>query len=759
MTALPHKNFTGEFPRTNAYDLAPGAAQSATNVDFTQGNLQGIKTRAEVLGITAPGAKSIFIYDSLTYSYYSWTRDVDAVRSPVTDDAYARFYWADGSNIWVSRGDLGGQGAEPSSTNRYWVGVPEPTTAMTVDSDATSFNIMGYRPVLHSIFCEGSDGSRKNEIAVTGANAPSYAEAAQQAGQYSSNAERVTILYSLLLGRTPEAEGLAFWVSKLDSGANLTSVAQGIGTSQESGAYSPSHFTSDNLNSCTIQATGVSASCDALNATTPVSSTAVTGYDESGNPITETTTTDQAPSVTYSLAVEVRFVTSGGGYLSVILRQNTNKNTYPDELVGLSGSFSYSGNTLTVSLRSRADYREARAYTYTYVNQYGEEGPPAKPLQVDVLEGQQITIKYTPPPTNHQYVPITRIRVYRTATGGSSTEYLFVGETSVSTVSPRFVDAVKGSALGESIQTRDFYPPPKNIRGIVAMPGGVLAGFVGTTVYFSQPYLPYAWKPSTTQALENRVVGLCPYENGLYVTTTAHPILITGYSPETMSSQKIPAIQAGVSKGSICNAGPFAVYASHDGLVTLRGISASLDLSFKFFTRDVWRKLYSNKLHLMRLNAHDGHLLAWFEDGTPGFLIRMDESNPSFTKVTDPVYCALVHPLSDSLYVGSGSTIYAFKAGGSTQAWTHWGKDYILPKQENLGAVQLVGGGTMTFTVYADGTQVFQTLVTIDQTGSTVFRLPSGFRARRWSFKIDGQAGSFVYEMNIVTSPAELQGV
>lgn len=686
MTMLPHKNFTGEFPRTLPQDLPAGAAQSASNVDFTQGCLQGIKSRTPVAGVNAPGAKSLFIYDSLTYSYYSWQRDVDAVRSPITDDAYSRFYWADGSNIWVSRGDLGGQGGEPSSTNRYWVGVPEPTAALTYSAQDTKFTISGYRPTLHSIFCEGSDGTRKSEVLIGG------------------------------------------------------------GT-----------FGTDNLNSCQITA-NVSASCEALNANVEVPNTSVVGYDENGNPITETTTTSQSPSVSYKLAVEVRFTTESG-YLSAILRQDTNKNTYPAEMIGLTGSYSYSGNTLTVNLRTRSDYREARAYTYTYVNQYGEEGPPAKPLQVDILEGQTIKLRYTPPPANHQYVPMTRLRVYRTATGGTSTEYLFVGEVSISTTQPVFEDAVKGSALGESIQTRDFYPPPSNIRGIVAMPGGVLAGFVGTTVYLSQPYLPYAWKPSTTQALENRVIGLCPYENGLYVTTTAHPVLITGYSPETMSSQKIPAIQAGVSKGSIVNAGPFAAYASHDGVVTLRGINASLDLSFKFFTREQWRNLYGNKLHLMRLNAHDGHLLGWFEDGTPGFLIRMDEVTPSFTKVTDPVYCALVHPQTDNLYLGAGSSIFAFKTGGSRLAWTHWGKDYILPKPENLGAVQFVGGGSLTFTLYADGVQVFQTLVTIDQSGSTVVRLPSGFRARRWSFKMDGQANCFVYEMNVVTSPAELQGV
>lgn len=686
MTALPQKLFTGEFPRLAPHDLPPGAAQNALNVDFTQGYLQGIKSRTPVAGVNAPGAKSLFIYDSLTFSYYAWARDVDAVRSPITEDAYSRFYWADGSNFWVSRGDLGGQGNEPSATNRYWVGVPQPAAPLSYSAQDSKFTISGYRPSLYAIFCEGSDGTRKSEVTIGG------------------------------------------------------------GT-----------FGTDNLNACQITA-NVSASCEALNANQEVPTTAVTGYDDAGNPITTTTTSSQAPSVTYKLAVEVRFVTESG-YLSAILRADTNKSTFPAEMPGLTGSFSYSGNTLTVNLRTRSDYREARAYTYTYVNQYGEEGPPANPLQVDILEGQTIKLRYTPPPAGHQYCPIGRIRIYRTATGGTSTDYLFVGEVSVSTTQPVFEDAVKGSALGESIQTRDFYPPPQNLRGIVAMPGGVLAGFIGTTVYFSQPYLPYAWKPSTTQALENRVIGACPYENGLYVTTTAHPILITGYSPETMSSQKIPAIQAGVSKGSICNAGPFAAYASHDGLVALRGIDASLDLSFKFFTREQWRSLYGNKLHLMRLNAHDGHLLAWFEDGTPGFLIRMDEVTPSLTKVSDPVYCALVHPQTDNLYVGAGSSIYAFKTGGSRLPWTHWGKDYILPKQESLGAVQIVGNGSMTLTVYADGVQVHQVVINGNKTGSSIARLPSGFRARRWSFMLQGSADSYLYEMNVVTSLAELQGV
>lgn len=542
MTAFVNKGFQGEFPRTQPQDLPPSAAQSATDCDFTQNILQGIRSRSVITGISVTNPKTIYISESVAYSVYAWDRDVDAVRSPVTDDAYNRFYWSDGTSFYVSRSDLG-TGGEPATSNRFKVGVPAPTAA------------------------------------------------------------------------------LAF-----------------------------------------------------------------------------------------------------------------------------------------VSVGTATSYAETRAYTYTYVNQYGEEGPPAAPFTRDMTENQPITLSYTAPPSGHGYAPITKVRVYRTATGGQGTDYLFVAELAI-WGSTQFTDSMKNSELGEALSTRNYYPPPQNLKGICALPNGSLVGFSTNVVWFSEPYLPYAWKPANTQTVQHNIVSICPYENGLYVTTQAHPVAISGYAPDGMSAQKISAVQAGVSKGSMVNAGAFVAYASNDGIVTIRGMQASLDLSFQFFTRDEWRTRYGSKLSQLRLNVHDGHLLGWFTDGTPGFLIRMDETTPSFTKMTDPITCAFVHPEADALYVCNGSSLYSFKTGVSRKAYTHWSKDFMLEKPESLGAIQLIGGGSVGLTVYADGNQVFQTSTSVSNTGSTVLRLPSGFRARRWSFKIDGQADSFVQQYSIVTSPSELANV
>lgn len=541
MTMLKMSNFQGEYPRTQPQDLPPTAAQSATNCDFTQNTLMGIKARELKQGYAVDNPKSIFIYEGLEYSYYAWDRDVDAVRSPVVDDQFSRFYWSDGTNFYVSRADLG-SGGEPAANNRYLVGVPKPELAMTL-------------------------------------------------------------------------------------------VSLGAGTST---------------------------------------------------------------------------------------------------------------------------YAESRAYTYTYVNQYGEEGPPAAPCLVDMKEDQAVNMTYTVLNDSSGYCPVRKIRIYRTSTGSQGTDYLFVAEIVVDANDPSFSDTVKNSALGEAISTRGYYPPPQTLKGITAMPNGSLAGFDGNTVWFSEAFLPYAWKPANTQVLQHNVVGMCAYDTGIYVTTLAYPVIISGYSPDGMSSQKIPAIQAGVSKGSIVNAGAFVAWASHDGIVTARGLNASLDMSFQFFTRDEWRNRYASKLNLMRMNVHDGHLVVWFSDGTPGFLIRLDENTPSFTKLTDPITCAFVHPEADALYLGYGQNVYNFKGGASRMPFTHWSKDFLLPRPESLGAIQFIGGGEITVIVYVDGAQVLSNTLTITDTGATVMRLPSGFKCRRWSFKVEGRADSFVQRYAVVTSPSEL---
>lgn len=666
--------FTGEFPRNIPSMLPPGGAQYAQDCDFLSGDLRGVRERAGVPGIPVAGVKSLFVYDSLVGSWYSWNRDVDAVMSPVVNDTYSRFYWTDGTGVYVSRGDIG-SGGEPSSTNTYRVGVPQPAAAPVIQSNLLTFP--GATSVSFRVANEYVDGTQ-DQIAPRSAT------------------------------NTATTATSKTWVCSTPSTPTSTSTTSSVTT------------------------------------TTPGNAAGTT-----------TQTTSTVTRVFANQIVLFDILKVDGTTVTAILRPDASKSTWPSDFGTFGGNIVTVGGTITIKVWASVGSTDSRAYVYTYVNAYSEEGPPSEASLIETQQDGVVVLRYAAPPATH--APIGRLRLYRTATG-QSTSFLFVGEYAVDS-SYTITDNVPGADLGEPLSTLGYFPPESGLKGLCALPNGILAAFKNNEVHFCVPYLPYAWKTGTILTFPNRVVGICPTEGGLYVTTTAHPYLVAGVDPESMVAQKIPAVQAGVSKGSICNMGPYVVWASHDGLVMARGLDASMDASFRFFTREVWRERYASKLSLMRINAHDGNLVVWFTDGTPGFLVRFEEENSSLTRLTDPIYAAFVHPTADALYVASTSAVFQFKGSPTTKPFVWWSKDFILPKPGNFGAIQLVGTGTVTVDVYADGVLKQTVPMTLSETGDAISRLISGFLSRRWSFKITGTANTALTIGHVVTSLAELQNV
>ena len=497
-----------------------------------------------------------------------------------------------------------------------------------------------------------------------------------------------------------------------------------------------------------------------------------------GTTTTSTTTTVSAPYVGAAVELVISLWETQGSFVKAIIRTDSSKTTWPAEVQGVTGTLKYDGpatgnGTYTLSIASSASSVETRAYTYTYVNQYQEEGPPARPVEITCASDAVVRLGFTAPPSG--FCPIYKVRLYRTGTG-STANYLYVGEflTSAGTT---IIDNVKTSALGHTLDTNNYFPPyvttvdsngnitgvnsGATIKGVKAMANGILVGFRGNEVWFSEPYLPYAWSPSAIKPLPHRVVGLCPFENGLYVTTTAEPYIIMGAAPEYMTDSKVVAVQAGVSKNSIVNSGNGVIYASQDGLVELRGTNASLDMSHKFFTRQEWQERYGSKLSVMGLAVHDSSLLGYFTDGTPGFLIRFDEEVPSFVKLSARYVTAYKYDLADALLVSTLSSVNYFRGTQTTTLPFIWqSKDFILPKPINMAALQLVGSGVVGFEVYADGVLKHSvTNITLNENGLNVFRLPSGFLSRRWSVKLSGAQNADIKEAYLATSIQELQDV
>jgi len=223
-----------------------------------------------------------------------------------------------------------------------------------------------------------------------------------------------------------------------------------------------------------------------------------------------------------------------------------------------------------------------------------------------------------------------------------------------------------------------------------------------------------------------------------------------------MSSTKLPALQAGISKRAMADVGPYVIYASNDGLVAVSNTDVNTELSRRFFTRDIWRALYGANLAYLVLAYHDGFLVGYFTNGAQGFVIRMDEASGTFTRADITATCHFVSVESDLLYLASSNTLFSYGTGVRL-AYTWWSKDFVLPAKTCFGVAQIIldneETGSVTAEVYADGVLKH----TISATASGVFRLPPGFVARRWSFKLNGSRT--VKEFYLAGSASELTNV
>lgn len=130
-----------------------------------------------------------------------------------------------------------------------------------------------------------------------------------------------------------------------------------------------------------------------------------------------------------------------------------------------------------------------------------------------------------------------------------------------------YSDTLDGDELAEVIPSVEWYPPPAGMRGIRMMANGVMVGFKGNEVCFSDPFLPHAWPVSYRLTVDSKIVAIGTFENSVVVATEGRPVLITGADPASMSQRDIQIIEPCVSKNSMVSLGHGCCYASRNGIV------------------------------------------------------------------------------------------------------------------------------------------------------------------------------------------------
>lgn len=473
----------------------------------------------------------------------------------------------------------------------------------------------------------------------------------------------------------------------------------------------------------------------------------------------------------------------------------------PFPTVKLTGAVTGTGAGSTIS----------RVYVYTFVTAYGEESEPNPASDIiDMQEGQTVTLSgFQGDPGGRN---ITKQRIYRTQTGNSGTDLYFIAERAVS--SSNYADTIADDAFGEVIPSRAYNAPPDDLTGLVGMPNGMMAGFVGRDIYFSEPWLPHAWPEAYVLTCDYDIVALGALGTSLIIMTKGNPYLAQGTSPSSMQMVKIESNLPCVNALGVVDLGMAIAYPSHEGVVLATAGGQVQLVTSQLFNREAWQRFNPATIVAGQLS---GRYIASYNstdaDGSPliGTLIINSDSGTAFLSRSDVEASAFFYDISEGAlyFLTSTGEIKRFDAPGGQPLNQYWkSKPLILAAPTNLAAIRVdsndapslqdaanieaartaaiaaneailadplgselngeainvfaVNGDplmalpqparTSTVNVYADG--VLKASVT--KTGEVV-RLPSGFMARTWEVDVFGTA--HIQQISLATSVSTLKAM
>lgn len=387
---------------------------------------------------------------------------------------------------------------------------------------------------------------------------------------------------------------------------------------------------------------------------------------------------------------------------------------------------------------------ETRVYTYTFVNKEAgreiESAPADASTSVDVRTSQTVTLNDLETTPGAGYLA-THKRIYRSTSG----VFLFVAEIAISATS--FSDDVDPDDLAEELPSFNWSPPPAALEGLINLPNGMMAGFVGRDLYFCEPYRPHAWPENYIQTLDFPIVGLGRMDTTLAVMTTGNPYFVQGSHPENMAVVKSDLEQACVSKESIMSNGGGVIYAAPDGLMLLSP-GGSRIITQDYFSFRQWQAYF--KPETIHAYQQDNQYIAFFDNGTTkgGFIFDI----PSRQFILHDLYATAGYQdlQRDKLFLALEDRTLVVWQGGNPKSYVWRSKKFTLPQDMSFACAQLEAEAyPMTVKVYADGSLIHTQTVQ----SRNPFRLPAK-RGRDWEVQIEGS--SEVFSVAIANSMSEL---
>lgn len=401
----------------------------------------------------------------------------------------------------------------------------------------------------------------------------------------------------------------------------------------------------------------------------------------------------------------------------------------------------------------------SRAYVYTEITSFGEEGPPSVVTAADIVDAADgATVTLALPAATSGVYTIAKRRIYRADLNGI---FRFVKDVS-GTSAGNTTEAVKDSSLGEEIESADNLAPPDDITanhpdgpmfGITTMPNGITAGFSGNTLLFSEAYLPHSYPIANQLTTKEDIVGIVSIASGLLVTTKGKPLIAGGTDPSAMSLVEIDANLPSSNKRSLVDMGEYAIYASPDGLVIASNSGVSL-VTQQIFTRDQWQDYYPDNIEAYE---YEGKYLGFTWDGTnsatkKGFIFDPRGQKNAFVNLDFYATAGFNDRENDELYLVIGGVLKKFARSSSTRTYTWKSKEFYsnLPISPGVAKVSAESYNSLTFKLYADGSLKHTQTVT----NNNLFRLPGGYKAKAFHIILEGTDP--INEVCVYESPREI---
>ena len=129
-----------------------------------------------------------------------------------------------------------------------------------------------------------------------------------------------------------------------------------------------------------------------------------------------------------------------------------------------------------------------------------------------------------------------------------------------------FIDDYSVGGLSIVLSSADADPPPSDMQGLVTAQNNILVGFTGNELCFSEPSKPWSWPARYRLVFPYPIVAISPLSGSIFVMTNKYPYIVSGSSPDNMSSSRIDAPFPCTSKRGVVNIGYGVVFPTYGGL-------------------------------------------------------------------------------------------------------------------------------------------------------------------------------------------------